>query len=306
MTETQKYHLEFIQKWGYNSLFNNTIQKLDNLYNANEIDEDEYYIQLKEWIHNSISSPCVLNISCEIITKDFFVDLIQDILSDFPIECYVSAATSNRYKYFIDPIVQIRYWNNCVNHRNFEDTLFQKKYFTNIKKEIKGILTINRQTQKRNYLHSKIKKFDGYYNYSHITNKFLPWREHSELSKKSYVHFVVETDCYDIGLRGANLFENHFTEKTYLPILEESILVVLGGNNFNKSLSNLGIKTWNNDFGFNDSDSLNANNPSKIIDSYVDCIDYFNELSIDDIKNIYNKDKKEILKNKEILEEIIY
>lgn len=306
MNRDKNYQLEFLKKHGTNEQFQQIVQELDNLHSTSQIDKSEYHDRLKTWIYKQINSPKVLNIGCEIIIKDFFVEILQSILSEFPIECYVSAGTSNQYDYFLNPLVQIYNWKECAHHRNFEEDLFTKKFFENIEKTNKGILTINRKTQIRDYIHKKIKNFDGFYNYVSESNNFLPWQEHSRISKKSFVHFIIETDCNNFAIQSNNNFGNHLTEKTILPILEESIIVVLGGHEFIKSLNDLGFYVWNNDFGFNSADKNFKDDYRKTLNSFVDCINYYNSLTFDEIKSIYKKDKDKILNNKSLITDVIY
>lgn len=301
LTDTQKYQLDFIKNSETNLQFCNIVSELDSLHINLSIEISEYKERLEKWIYENIKSPSVLSLGCEVILKDFFVKVVQDILSNFSIECYVSAGTTTKHKFFIDPIVQLYNWKGCGHHRNYEDDLFNPKYFSEINKDLKGILSINRKTQIRDYLDSKITFFDGYYNYVEKSKSLLSWQNHSKISKRSFVNFIVETDCFDLTVKNSNLSGNHFTEKTFLPILEESIIIVLGGYGFVESLENLGIKTWNSEFGFKDNESYKVR-----VDSFLKCIEYYNNLSFNQISEIYNKFKSDILSNKKLIENVIY
>lgn len=303
LTDTQKYQLNFLKKNGVNNEFGLFVGELDILHSTKTIDKNEYHHRLKEWIYSNVKLPVVLNIGCEIIIKDFFVEVVQSILRTFPIECYVSVGTSNQYEYFLNPLVQVYNWKECAHHRNFEDDLFTPIYFQNINKSNRGILTMNRSTPVRDYLDKSIETFDGYYNYSANTNEFLDWKVHSELSKKSFVHFVVETDCYDLTVKNINLYENHLTEKTILPILEESIIVVLGGYDYVNSLESLGIKTWNSYFNFETKREVDYKSR---VNSFVKCINTFNEMGYMEIENLYKDNIDSIKNNKSLITQIIY
>lgn len=301
LTDTQKYQLDFIKNNNVNLHFSDIVSELDYLHTNLSITKSDYKDKLSDWVYENIKSPSVLSIGCEIILKDFLTEVIQDILSNFDLECYISAGNIQPNDFFMDPIVQLYSWKGCGHHRNFEDDLFNPIYFSDIKKDLKGILSFNRKTQIRDYIDNNITFFDGYYNYAGQSKSFLPWKNHSEISRRSFVNFIVESDCFDLTVPNSNNNGTHFTEKTFLPILEESMVVVLGGYRFIEYIESFGIKTWNDEFGFIDNSDFR-----KRADSFLECIKYYNNLSFLDIQNLYERDIEYILQNKKILESVIY
>jgi len=301
LTDTQKYQLDFVKSNDFVYHFPYIIAELDRLHSESKIDILEYKKRLKKWMYDNVKTPSVLSLGCEIIIKDFFVKISQEILEKFPKECYISAGTSDFNEYFIDPLIQLWMWKGCGHVIMYEDDLFNKNHFSDINKDLKGILTINRETFIRDYLDKNITSFDGFYNYAQKTKNYLSWQTHSKISRRSFVNFIVESDCYDLTVPNSNNNGNHFTEKTFLPILEESIIIVLGGYGYVESLKKMGIKTWNEEFGFIDNIDF-----KKRVDSYVKCIEYFNKLSYNDVVGLYERDKHYVLQNKKILESVIY
>ena len=85
------------------------------------------------------------------------------------------------------------------------------------------------------------------------------------------------------------------------------MIVVVGGYETVKRFESLGIKTWNNDFGFDYWDSKHEPNygghlqRTEVEDKFIEVVNNINNLSINEIQNIYNRDKELVENNKKLL-----
>jgi hypothetical protein len=190
--------------------------------------------------------------------------------------------------------------------------VFDINYFKNITKSNKGIISVRKEIDWRTHLFNQlnVNNFDGIFRYSKwifnpndenidfIKNKnnFPSYLELLDEYKKSYVSFVVESDSECSNL-------NSLTEKTLIPFLTKSIPIVLGGKNYVKELKEMGFYVWNDEFGFyeDDSDSIFDR-----VDNFVKCIEYFNTMSKEDIKNLYIDNFNKINDNYKLASEYIF
>ena len=269
------------------------------------------------------------------------LDLLINLLDKFPDKkIYISQSTSTKYKYSTHPIVNLlhfsdkhsEYYNpmkeevvwqlskNVIGDQYFGYFNFNDKaHYLDLKKSNKGILSVRKENNVRNYIfsnrHSDIfNKFEGILRYIKITPKFniisledlseedIKLNDNpttSELIKeycKSFVSFVIETDSENAEL-------NPLTEKTLISFMTQTLPVLYGGKNFIKELSDMGFYTFNEELGFN-TDDLDYGD-SKKINNFIEMVNNYNKLSYGDIKKIYKTNYNKIKKNYDIVWDII-
>ena len=102
----------------------------------------------------------------------------------------------------------------------------------------------------------------------------------NKISNDSYVSFIIES-C------DGSFTDTRITEKTLRAIYYKNIFLVLQNDNIHSLLRDIGFKTFEDIFGVNDGwDTITETN--KII-TFTDSINYINELPIETINDIYNR-----------------
>ena len=87
---------------------------------------------------------------------------------------------------------------------------------------------------------------------------------------------------------------------------------IIAGGPMRALFESLGIKTWNNDFGFDYWDSKHKPNGggdlkrTEVEDKFIEVVNNINNLSINEIQNIYNRDKELVENNKKLLIRFIW
>ena len=239
-------------------------------------------------------------------------------------EIYISAATSSNFQNSFHPIVNILFWKPSKIRENisfYSDksvTLFDEKlYKFNVNKSNKGILSVRRETELRNYLFSIINKksFDGIIRYiryrgwgnisftknnlnNNLVNEFPNFINLLNEYKKSFISFVVETETN-------NNIMNLLTEKTLIAFLTKTMPIVLGGKNYVKELKDMGFYVWNDEFGFEDGDVIPTMDYKKV-DLFNKCITTYNKMTKEDIEKIYNSNLDKIENNYNIVSNILF
>jgi hypothetical protein len=108
------------------------------------------------------------------------------------------------------------------------------------------------------------------------------YREINTQSADSYTSFIIESS----GDSGDDL---RITEKTIRAWLYKNIFLSLQCNGFNRTLRNNGIETFEDIFGL-DVDWDETQSETQRIETFVNALKRFNELSIEDVEQIYNSD----------------
>jgi hypothetical protein len=121
------------------------------------------------------------------------------------------------------------------------------------------------------------------------------YREINTQSADSYVSFIIESS----GDSGDDL---RITEKTIRAWLYQNIFLSLQCSGFNRALRNYGIETFEDVFGL-DIDWDETQSETKRIETFVNALKQFNELSLDVVENIYNSDsvQKRLINNYNIV-----
>jgi hypothetical protein len=108
------------------------------------------------------------------------------------------------------------------------------------------------------------------------------FKEINTLSADSYVSFIIESS----GDGGDDL---RITEKTIRAWLYKNIFLSLQCKGFGRALRNNGIETFEDVFNL-DSDWDETDSETKRIEIFVNALKWFNQLSMDEVKHIYNSD----------------
>jgi hypothetical protein len=235
--------------------------------------------------------------------------------------------------------------NNIRNNikwdlNNNEVPLFVKNIYENIpKKTIKGILSIRKETIRRKFLnaHVDVANFEGIYRYASYPDSYSVELSNEKINtfpttyklideyKKSFVSFVVESEPHknmsnknlkDMGFdMNADIVNysyklnkynmNFLTEKTLIAFLTKTMPIVLGGKNYVKELKEMGFYVWNTDFGFESADSFHTRSNNKII-KFIDCINFYNSMTHEDVEKMYNSNIDKINNNYNIVYNILF
>ena len=119
--------------------------------------------------------------------------------------------------------------------------------------------------------------------------------------KNSYFSFIVESEHGDSDINPTT----NLTEKTLIGLLTGTMPIILGGRGIISDLEKLGIKVWNNEFGFGEGDSYTNYSEYKI-DSFIRCIENVNKLSLTEVKEYYNKNIKLIQSNYDLISYLLF
>lgn len=227
----------------------------------------------------------------------------------------ISSATSTDNYLFVHPLINLYFWQGS-NHKKYinwnSETIdwFDKNYYIDFEKNNKGILSVRKKTIIRDRLFGKINNFDGIIRYASwakydgdetpellkTTYTFPSILELIEEYRKSYISFVVETHTSEIT--------NQLSDKTIFSFLTKTMPIVYGGCNYVKELKDMGFYVWNDEFGFEDGDALHTSSELKQY-KFVKCIENFNKLSINEVKQMYSDNMDKIEKNFELVKVIL-
>jgi hypothetical protein len=121
------------------------------------------------------------------------------------------------------------------------------------------------------------------------------YKEINTLSADSYVSFIIESSS-DSG------DDLRITEKTIRAWLYQNIFVSLQCKGFSRALRNNGIATFEDVFNLQ-SDWDETDSETERIEIFVNALKWFNGLSIDEVKQIYNSDsvQKRLMNNYKIV-----
>lgn len=224
----------------------------------------------------------------------------------------IMCSTTSRFHLGVEPLINIYQWGNNHTRRDiswgsYTDfyTFDKDNFLSNNKKEIKGILSWRKGHLHRNYVwgnESIQNEFEGIKRYAHWTpnpddetekdyeraNEFPTLYELIQEYNKSYVSFVFETES--VGLM------NQFSEKILLAFMSKTIPILHGGRGMIRELQEMGFKVWNYEFGFGDDDRL-PDDSKKRHDSYINCIQTYNKMTFNEIKEMYERYRDDIEHN---------
>ena len=273
-------------------------------------------------------SEYILMFGHEIITESVILDKIYEIIeTHLPKKGYISMATASEYPYSVHPITNLIMWRDVVSRLEVSwstdkvGKLFNKNNYADIPtlidtKKYRGILSVRKQNVIRDYLFSNNPKIlNGITRYVNITHdssretaldrekstKFPSIHDLQTEYKQSYFSFVVESE------RG-HTFENSFsqvTEKTIMAILNGTMPIILGNKNLISDLEKMGIKVWNNDFGFNIADNY-SNYSNQKCDRFLEIIDKINDMSMESIRDYWINNIDILQKNYDIIYTILF
>jgi len=213
------------------------------------------------------------------------------------IEVYLSMTTSTPNKNFLNPLCSILHYDNTFDNALKDCNHSQKSsdFFSNVDKKInKGILSIRGKNHQRELFYEKNNNnFDGIFRYNQYKN-ITVCQLMTEI-KESFVYFNFET------LSNTNL--NCFTEKSLLGFLSYSLPVIYLDNEKRlKEYEDMGFYLFNKELDYECTDD----DISKNISKFVKCIEKYNNLSLEEIVEYYNKNITNIRKNYEIVFNILF
>lgn len=233
-------------------------------------------------------------------------------------EIYIAQATTSKLKYGLDPLINLIYWKGFKSRQTIScdwdnDYLFDENRYNEIPKTNKGIISVRKRTSKRNYLFSNINDFDGIFRYSNWPpnakeeekekwlekvnlNNFPNWYDLINEYKSSYFSFVIES--------GSGLFLNQCSEKTIIALLTKTVPIVLGGRGYVKELEDMGFWIANEELGI-DIDNLPTESKLRM-DIFSEGIHNYNKMTMQEVKNFYEKNKDKIEKNFKIMSFFVF
>jgi hypothetical protein len=261
-----------------------------------------------------------------------FTDFLNFLEDEVDKEIKVSVSTLNSFRFSTHPLTNfITYSISSIEENPFDDLsnsltrrseLFNPNIFYKNKKldltnkTVKGILNSRRVSDNRNkiFTFAEESNFDGilrYIKWNHdltfefeYKNNFPNWHDLLNDYEKSFVSFILETDNTIAKNKCQLLYDLvPFSEKTVIPFMTFSIPIIFGEPYIVEKLTSLGFWIGNDDFGFGSGD-LEINKDKKI-QRYLKCIEKYNSLSINDIKNYYIDNQEKIQKNYDLIKSII-
>lgn len=306
--------LEFIKKSILFPINGDDIDSLNIIYKILESNET----------YNIVKYPITFVSAQESLRNYEFLENLYNLINKYSLNCLILSASSTLIPYGCNPLTNLVLWNvrigirNTISWKAEEVNLLERTNFKKIIKEydksIKGILSVRKQTQRRDYLFSKIKNYDniicrygkwtfdihGETEKDLIESKKFP--THAQLQneyKSSIFSFIVESES------GSNRrLPSALTEKTITAFLTGTIPIVLGAHNYIKELESMGFKVWNFEFGFENADILPEQSTSKI-DYFIKCLENIDKISLEECKNIWKSNIHYLQKNFDIVNELI-
>ena len=294
--------------------------------NINQYDWDTIE-QSKKQIINSFSpdKKYIFVVGHETISNLRYLDEIYKLIDDFNIDAIISTSTVSTFPKSAHPLTNLLMWRDVRTRKNIswnsEETIpiFDESFYygkkVNENRKYRGILSVRKENILRDYLFDKNPKInDGIVRYakwphnlpnlSENTNdidKFPLLNDVIKEYKNSYFSFIVESEHGNSDINPAT----NLTEKTLIGLLTGTMPIILGGRGIISDLENIGIKVWNKEFGFGEGDSYSNHSEYKI-DSFIKCIENVNKLSMSEIKEYWNINKKIIQNNYDLISYILF
>lgn len=262
----------------------------------------------------------------ETLTNEKYLDDIYYIIDKYNLDAYISTSTTSTFNRSVHPLTNLIMWKdiktrsdiswNSSNNMVFSsDNFFYGKVLNDTTKKYKGILSIRKHNNIRDYLFSKNPQIDNGIvryaewpingneesnDYFELKNNFPTMENLLSEYNRSYFSFVVESE------HGTDMnLPTNLTEKTLMAFLTGTIPIVLGGSNYVKELKDMGLYVWNDEFGFGNGDMYSTHSNYKV-DKFFTCIENVNKLSLNHAKLYWEKNKNIIQKNYDIISEILF
>lgn len=284
----------------------NSVHLSDVDYLFNRIDEfskknKKFYIVS---VHETIENNTLLNLLKNKIKE----------LNKVGHEIYISMTSTTGDDLYLHPLLSLLHYNDFIKVRNgfkynksfnANDRIYLgdlSLYEYNTNKTNKSILSLRRKTPIRDFLYKKIDfKFDGIFRYLNDDielYKISPtFTSLIHEYKSSYVSYIVESETTIDGI-------NSFTEKSLFSFASHTLPVLFIQNkNQLREFESLGFYFLNREMGYSDFDYEMTD--EQIVDSFLLCIKKINKLSMNDIKNIYEKNIENITNNYKLIEKIL-
>lgn len=291
LNERLKYEKQFIK--------NNNILIVGDDNSKNLIDRIDYTFENYEKF-------LIVHIQ-EIFRSKKIISYIHKKVKETKKEVLISSSTTTDDFIFTHPITNLYFWQGCFSKSKLSSNsppilLFHKKYYTNKSKQIKGILSVRKQNEERDVLFSNIKEFDGIFRYISFpayigdesdeiiqsTSHFPNWKNLIKEYTQSYISFIIES------MNG--YVYNQLSEKTIIGFLTKTMPIVYGGKDYVKELKQMGFYVWNDEFNFGKGDEYERGSIEKN-KNYINTIEYYNKLSLEDIEKLYNENLDKIEHN---------
>ena len=292
-----------------------------NQYDWNTLEE------CKSIIRDSISGgkKYIFYYEHETINNLNYLNNIYKIIEEFKIDALISTSTTSTFPRSTHPLTNFLMWRNVHTRKNIswksEENIpiFDKSFYYGKKiegdRQYKGILSVRKENEIRDYLFNKNPKIDNgivrYAKWPHNSPNLSENKNHidkfpllSDVIKEyenSYFSFIVESEHGDSDVNPTT----NLTEKTLIGLLTGTMPIILGGRGIISDLENIGIKVWNKEFGFEEGDSYSNYSEYKI-DSFIKCIENVNKLSMSEIKEYWNTNKKIIQNNYDLISYILF
>lgn len=261
----------------------------------------------------------------ETISDVKYMDEIYNLVNEFEIDAVISTSTTSTFPKSTHPLTNILMWRNVDTRKSISWNssenipIFDKSFYygksVNSKRQHKGILSVRKENHIRDYLFSKNPKIDNgivrYAKWPHnspnVTEEVNKINKHPLLNEliqeyeKSFFSFIVESEHGDSNINPCT----NLTEKTLIGLLTGTMPIILGGKGIVNELNNMGLKVWNTEFGFNDGDIFSNYSKYKV-DSFLNCINEVNKLTIDEVKKYWEQNKNLIQQNYDIISELLF
>jgi len=307
LTDKQKIDLEFVESAV-------VVQPIGS--HIHDSWDEKFLPQMKEALDSGNDNILWLHQE-EVFWEQYQLDFVYEKMKQYPDKnIKLMCSTTTKIDLFVEPLINIYQWGNTKTRRDISWwsptdcwTLHKDNFLTNDNKDVKGILSWRKAHNDRTYVYNSdvvTNGFDGIKRYGEwkanpndekddtytddYINSFPTLYELTQEYNKSYVSFVFETESPDIM--------NQFSEKLLISFLSKTMPIVHGGKGMISELEKMGLKVWNNEFGFDDNI---PNYTKKRNNSYIDCIKRYNEMSSSQIKEMYDKYRVDIEKNFEIV-----
>ena len=252
----------------------------------------------------------------EKIITDLLLDKMLKLLNDLNnrgFEVYLCMTTTSSNPYFLNPLCSILHYTgkyakdkNQVGTKNVSEKIkiLDLDFYKNTKKEIKGLFSIRKTDYYRDLFYTNFDgKFDGIFRYSRM-DRGRNTGQHSPVTfdtlikeyNQSFVSFFFET--------ATNESTNSFTEKSMIALLSKTLPVLfITKPNQIKELNEMGFYFFNEWFDYTE---VNENSSDiEKVNLFISCIKKFNQLSINDVKNIYQENITRVKQNHDIVKELL-
>lgn len=261
----------------------------------------------------------------ETINSRKYIDDIYNLIDEYKIDAVISTSTTSTFPKSTHPLTNILMWRNVHTRKNiswrssenapiFDDSFYYGK-LVNSEKKYKGVLSVRKENHIRDYLFSKNPQIDtGIVRYakwptplnmdledSDKINEHPLLNELIQEYEKSFFSFIVESEHGDSNENPTT----NLTEKTLIGLLTGTMPIILGGRGIVSDLEKLGIKVWNNEFGFGEGD-LESNYSEHKIDSFLRCIENVNKLSLNEVKEYWNKNREIVQSNYDLISYLLF